>query len=246
MGPIFRIQKLIWGNWSVSTFFQNDIVKKWHAALDASPGMAGGLLEKRARFARFPGQPRLRRCWNLHFQFLKPVYHKRWHKANCYLVCSWTINSSPLKRYLSVRSHERLPRKCWKIVFLASESIQSCFPLLQRPGWRKSPSVLFRSNWVKYDSDRRSDRKKNVFFSIWVFVGDCNRIWPSWIEKVLTVISCNWAPGEAGNSSGQILDKPTTHSEARKTNFQHFRGNKSSCEPTWRYFFGRAADPTAW
>ena len=24
----------------------------------------------------------------------------------------------------------------------------------------------------------------------------------SWIEKVLTVISCNWPPGEAGNSSG--------------------------------------------
>ena len=33
-------------------------------------------------------------------------------------------------------------------------------------------------------------------------MGDCNIICPSWIEKVLTVISCNWAPGEAGNSSG--------------------------------------------
>ena len=31
---------------------------------------------------------------------------------------------------------------------------------------------------------------------------DCNRISPSWIEKELTVISCNWVSGEAGNSSG--------------------------------------------
>ena len=45
--------------------------------------------------------------------------------------------------------------------------------------------------------------EKNVFcYSI----EDSNRIWPSWIEKVLTVIYCNWAPREApreaGNSSG--------------------------------------------
>ena len=33
-------------------------------------------------------------------------------------------------------------------------------------------------------------------------IGDCNRVWPSWMKKVLTVICCNWAPGEAGNSSG--------------------------------------------
>ena len=35
------------------------------------------------------------------------------------LLCSWIC--SPLKKYLSVRSHEVLPRKRWKLVFLASE-----------------------------------------------------------------------------------------------------------------------------
>ena len=32
-------------------------------------------------------------------------------------------------------------------------------------------------------------------------IGECNRIQPSWIEKVLTVITCNWAPGEAGKTA---------------------------------------------
>ena len=34
-------------------------------------------------------------------------------------LCSWIC--SPLKKYLSVRSHGLLRRKCWKLVFLASE-----------------------------------------------------------------------------------------------------------------------------
>ena len=72
---------------------------------------------------------------------------------------------------------ELLPRKCWKLVFLASEclgsflprSIQSCFQLLQGSGCRKSLSALCRSNWVKI-----SDRiEKNIFFDP---IGDCNRI----------------------------------------------------------------------
>ena len=36
-------------------------------------------------------------------------------------------------------------------------------------------------------------------------IGYCNRLRPSWVENVLTVISCSWAPGEAGNSTGLIL-----------------------------------------
>ena len=42
------------------------------------PKWLKALQGKRARFARFPGQIRLRRRWNLHFQFLKQVCRKRW------------------------------------------------------------------------------------------------------------------------------------------------------------------------
>ena len=83
----------------------------------------------------------------------------------------------------------------WKDLGFSPRSTQSCFPLLQGPSCRKSPSALLRSDWVKYDYNRRSDRKKRFFRS--------NRgLQPSWIGKVQTVISFNWAPGEAGNSSG--------------------------------------------
>lgn len=44
------------------------------------------------------------------------------------------------------------------------------------------------------------------------------------IENVLAVISCNWALGEAGNCSKQILEKGPTYSEARKTSFGTFSG----------------------
>ena len=44
---------------------------------------------------------------------------------------------------------------------------------------------------------------------------------------MLTVISGNRAPGEAGNNSGYILEKARTHYQARKTNFEHV-GRKSS------------------
>ena len=80
-------------------------------------------------------------------------------------------------------------------------------------------------------------RTNNITIAHGIFdlIGECNRIWPSWIENVLTVISCNWATGEAGNSSG-ILEKGPNHSGARKTNFQHFRG-QSSCKHIERCFF---------
>ena len=69
----------------------------------------------------------------------------------------------------------------------------------------KKPFFSIRSELYSY-------LLKTVFFSIrseivFVFVlfrsdGRFWSCWPSWIEKVLAVISCNWAPGEAGNSSG--------------------------------------------
>ena len=54
-------------------------------------------------------------------------------------------------------------------------------------------------------------------------------------RKSYDVISCNWAPGEAGNSRGKILENAPTHSEARKAIFPMFSGQTLiSCEPTER------------
>ena len=46
-----------------------------------------GLWEERARFSLSPGQIRLRRCWNLNFQFSKSVYDKRWpNHQECFTI----------------------------------------------------------------------------------------------------------------------------------------------------------------
>ena len=71
--------------------------------------------------------------------------------------------------------------------------------------------------------------ENNVIFDP---IGVCN---PVGSQKVLTVVSCNWAPGEAGNNSGQILEKTLILRRGRPIS-QHFRG-KSSCERTETYFF---------
>ena len=42
-----------------------------------------------------------------------------------------------------------------------NRSIQSCFQVLQEPSCRKSPSARFRSNWITYDYNLRSDRKNH-------------------------------------------------------------------------------------
>ena len=61
--------------------------------------------------------------------------------------CSWIC--SPLKKYLA-RSHERLPRNCWKLAFLASErvffSIRSGIAIVFDPAgskkcWRWFPAT---------------------------------------------------------------------------------------------------------
>ena len=98
-------------------------------------------------------------------------------------LCSWIC--SPLKKYLLVRSHELLPRKCGNWSFssqneseLSPRSIQSYFPHLQGPSCRKSPSTFFRSKWVKYDYSRPSDGK-NVFFDP---IGDCNQSYKTQLD----------------------------------------------------------------
>ena len=82
-------------------------------------------------------------------------------------------------------------------------SIQSCCPLLPAPSCRKSPSELLRSNWVKDDSSSRSNLFRSFVFPIRsetvIIVFD-----PVGPKTCWRVISCNWTPGEAGNSSGWI------------------------------------------
>ena len=78
---------------------------------------------------------------------------------------------------------------------LSPRSVQSCFPLLQGSSCRKYRQHFFDLPWVKYDYNRRS-RLQKTFFSSCFFdsMDGCNRIWPSWIEKVLTVLSCTLLP----------------------------------------------------
>ena len=94
-------------------------------------------------------------------------------------------------------ARERLPRKPWKNAFFDSEwvgAFSKVFPRLfpASPGaqLQEITSKRFRSNWVKDDCNR-----PNLFYDP---TDDCNRIRLNWIEKVLTVISCNWPTGEAG------------------------------------------------
>lgn len=63
----------------------------------------GGTQEKQARFARFPGQTRLTRCWNLHFQASKPLHRKRWPNAiNSFVIisCRQQINTNTMYIYI--------------------------------------------------------------------------------------------------------------------------------------------------
>ena len=100
---------------------------------------------------------------------LKGSYISNEKKTTTYgqFLRSWI--SSPLKKYLSALPNELLPRKCWKLVFLASEWFgvfskiyPELFPASPGVQLQEITSALFRSNWVKYDYNPRSDQK-NVF-----------------------------------------------------------------------------------
>ena len=95
-----------------------------------------------------------------------------------------------MKKHPRVRSLELLPRKCWQLVFLASERLRlfskiypELFPASPGPSGRKSPSALFRSNWFKYDYNRPSDRKKTFFSSKTDDNG--NALFQSYLSKLL-------------------------------------------------------------
>ena len=72
---LFQINRV--RNWIEETGGYRDIFKllSWRNGKQRCMPLAKwlvGLQEKRARFARFPAQTRLRRCWNLDFQKPKP------------------------------------------------------------------------------------------------------------------------------------------------------------------------------
>ena len=151
-------------------------------------------------------------------------------------------------------------------------SIQSCFPLLQGLSCRKSPSALalFRSNWVKYDYNPQLDRKKHLqhFFDpfgsntitipdqiekksnsvgskkVFFFdpIGDCDNIWPSWIEKVLTMISCNWPLEKREAALDRFGENPCSF-WGEEDQFPTFSGQKLM-RTYWKVLFQRTANPT--
>ena len=75
--------------------------------------------------------------------------------------------------------------------------------MIRRPPRSTQSRSSAASDVYKRQYEYNSDRiEKNGFFDP---MDDFESYWPSWIQKVLTVISCNWAPGKAGNASGQIF-----------------------------------------
>ena len=125
---------------------------------------------------------------------------------------------------------------------LSPRSTWRRFPLFQAPGKLENCRPhLFDPTGSNIRSKPPSGSKKNVCFDP---IPDRNHIHLTWIEKMPTVIPCYRAPRKAGNTPSQILGKNPTHSEARKTDFQHCRG-KSSCERAERDFFNLTANPAA-
>ena len=80
---------------------------------------------------------------------------------------------------------------------LSPRYLWGCLPLLQAPGYKKVPSALFHpteSNAIQIP-DRN---EKNIFLDQ---IANRNHIHLIRLEKVLTLLSCNWPPREGGNSS---------------------------------------------
>ena len=119
---------------------------------------------------------------------------------------------------------------------LSPRSIQSCFQFLQRPSCKKSPSALFRSNWVKYDYNLRSDRI-NFFFDP---IGDCSpfgskKCW-RWFLQL--------GPWRRGEQLWIDLGENYKPFWGEEDQFQTFSGQKLM--PTyWKVPFQRTANPTA-
>ena len=63
------------------TIFRNYILKKWLAALDASPEMAGGTSRKAGPIRTFAGSNTPAKVLKSPFSVFKPACHKRWPKV---------------------------------------------------------------------------------------------------------------------------------------------------------------------
>ena len=98
-------------------------------------------------------------------------------------LCSWIC--SAFKTYLSVRSHELSPRKCWKLVFLDPEWVGGFSEIhLSRAVSRSSrgqvagKSTAIRTFSIQLGQTRskfRSDRKKS-FRATWVKYDNFNTV----------------------------------------------------------------------
>ena len=125
---------------------------------------------------------------------------------------------SPLKQYLSVRSNEKLsPRKCWKLIgFPRVRMCRNFFQDLSRA------LLLIAVSFFSIRSE---------MLTVFDPVGSKTQCW-RWLPATGSLL-------EKRETAQDIIEswrKLPTHSEARKTNFQLFRG-KSSFERTERYFF---------
>ena len=94
---------------------------------------------------------------------------------------------------------------------------------------------------IQLDYNPRSDRKKRYFDP----VGDYNCIRPSWIHEGLTVISWNWAPGEARNAAAWIdVGESRKPFWGEEDQFPASFGQKLM-RTYWKILFQRIANPTA-
>ena len=149
-----------------------------------------------------------------------------------------------VEKNVSACSHERLLRKCWKLVFLASEFVRS--PSKINPGvflaslgtqiYRKLTFAVFRSNCVKHDKNPPFGSKKmyfsvrlknNAFFDP---IPDRNHIHLIWIEKSADGDLLQPGVWRSGKHPQIDLGRDIRRVMRRESPISVFFRDKSSCE----------------
>ena len=158
------------------------------------------------------------------------------HEASSYAVglaaVRWTSTFQYVRMSFYPENVGNLSSSPQNDLEFSPRSIQSCFPLLQGPSFRKSPSARFRSKWVTIP--------ENVFFDP---IGDCNGIWPSGSKKCW-----RWFP-----ATGPLEKRETALDRSwRKLQVILRRGRPISKifganahRTYWNVLFQRTANPTA-